>query len=352
MSARLAAVAASTPAHLAAAAAAGGLAAVLLARLRFAAAPQCEECAPPDADDVDGWLALAHRERLARRLTPSQSFFRVLAIVVYEVENELRHVVGHNDEACCLLNSCCGERAAFLQLAGRAGVSVRACYITTDAPYPVTSGALCREYMLSQSWLTTPEMPVVTEGGDGRRYTRTLAELYPYASPYTRLDSAEQLAFGKIAAPAARAAMERAAGTPAGVAWRAATEAAERLAAAGDALHPLSFGAAAVLADGRVVAAAQRKALEYGCSQDAVCQLLALIDDRGSAPAVVAHCDQFALCHAPFAPARALLVEGGFGDAVVLCHAGKGDGAPEEVKAEALLPALPLIPKLGGASSP
>ena len=177
-------------------------------------------------------LARGTRERLARRLTPSQSFFRVLAIVVYEVENELRHVVGHNDEACCLLNSCCGERAAFLQLAGRAGVSVRACYITTDAPYPVTSGALCREYMLSQSWLTTPEMPVVTEGGDGRRYTRTLAELYPHASPYTRLDSAEQLAFGKVA-PAARAAMERAAGTPAGVAWRAATEAAERLAAAG-----------------------------------------------------------------------------------------------------------------------
>ena len=68
-------------------------------------------------------------------------------------------------------STCCGERAAFLQLAGRAGVSVRACYITTDAPYPVTSGALCREYMLSQSWLTTPQMPVVTEGGDGRRYT-------------------------------------------------------------------------------------------------------------------------------------------------------------------------------------
>ena len=42
----------------------------------------------------------------------------------------------------------------------------------------------------------------------------------------------------------------------------------------------------------------------------------------------------------------------GFGDAVVLCHAGRGGGAPEEVKAEALLPALPLIPKLGGASSP
>ena len=345
----LAAVAASTPAHLAAAAAAGGLAAVLLARMRFAAAPQCEECAPPDADDVDGWLALAHRERLARRLTPSQSCFRVVAVVVYEAaDGELRHVVGHNDEACCLPNSCCGERAAFLQLAGAPGLTVRAVYIPTDAPYPVTSGALCREYMLSQSWLTTPEMPVVTEGGDGRRYTRTLAELYPYASPYTRLDSAEQLAFGKVAAPAARAAMERAAGTPAGVAWRAATEAAERLAAAGDALHPVSFGAAAVLQDGRVVSAAQRKALEYGCSQDAVCQLLALIDDRGSAPAVVAHCDQFALCHAPFAPARALLVEGGFGAARVLCHAGRGDGAPEEVRAEALLPALPLMPALGG----
>ena len=120
-------------------------------------------------------------------------------------ENELRHVVGHNDEACCLLNSCCGERAAFLQLAGRAGVSVKACYITTDAPYPVTSGALCREYMLSQSWLTKPEMPVVTEGGDGRRYTRTLAELYPYASPYTRLDSAATLPKASCSARAASA---------------------------------------------------------------------------------------------------------------------------------------------------
>ena len=81
-----------------------------------------------------------------------------------------------------------------------------------------------------------------------------------------------------------------------------------------------------------------------------MCQLLALIDDRGSAPAVVAHCDRLR-CATRRLRRRALLVEGGFGDAVVLCHAGKGDGAPEG-EAEALLPALPLIPKLGGASSP
>ena len=95
MSARLAAVAASTPAHLAAAAAAGGLAAVLLARLRFAAAPQCEECAPPDADDVDSWLALAHRERLATR-------YVTLCYVLLRCDVPL-HCIASRDVGCTVL---------------------------------------------------------------------------------------------------------------------------------------------------------------------------------------------------------------------------------------------------------
>ena len=66
------------------------------------------------ATDADR-IRLSHRHRNDRSYRPLQSSFRVTAVVVYRIRGQIRHVVGHNDEACCLLNSCCAERAAFLQ---------------------------------------------------------------------------------------------------------------------------------------------------------------------------------------------------------------------------------------------
>jgi len=303
--------------------------------------PAPRECASPD--DHDAWLALAHAARQGRGRIPSQSSFRVTAIVVYQpppsfssqnssaTPPPLRYVVGHNDESWSLANSCCAERAAFLQLGAvrgerRADV-VRCVYLVSDAPAPITPGVLCREFMIS-SRLASPATRIVMEGSDGapldrasasssvtpaggpkqgQRIARTLGELWPAASPYMRLDAAGMVARGEalravvLAAaaahrddPAAAAspvpildaaawapAAAAAATTAAGVVARDDAEAALRGAASaatqdgrGD-LHPLRLGACAVLAGAGAVTARQYKALEYSCSLDPVAALLA-----------------------------------------------------------------------------
>ena len=75
------------------------------------------------------------------------------AVVLYRLggDRDVHHVVGHNGEACALANSCCAERAAFLQCGGifaPRGLEVCAVYLTSDAPHAITPGALCREYVL------------------------------------------------------------------------------------------------------------------------------------------------------------------------------------------------------------
>ena len=141
--------------------------------------------ATPVTLDDDAWIAYAHEVRLKRKRAPAQSRFRVTAVVVYTCgSRKLRHVVGHNDEAFNLLNSCCAERAAFLHLASldeasaASPIEVLAVYITTDAPHAITPGALCREFMIT-NLLTTDETRVVMQGAgsDAPIITRTLGEL-------------------------------------------------------------------------------------------------------------------------------------------------------------------------------
>jgi cytidine deaminase len=336
------------PVALAAAAAAAVLVAAHLRRAAESthqhadAAVSCAACDMKAVQTDDDWLALAHRQRTERKSLPSQSSFRVCAVVVYCVDgnSELHHVVGHNDEACNLNNSCCAERAAFLQLAGRlADISVCSVYLVSDAEEPITPGALCREYMLS-SRSTTPKTRVVLEGcgGAATRTTRTLAELWPHPSIYTRRARAEQLAAGERVGQRAMSRAFRLDAT-AERAWSAAVAA-----SAGDAraeLHPLAFGAAVVFDDGSEAKASQRKALEYGCSLDAVCQLAPYIESRAgtAAPLVIAMADQFGVCHAPFAPARAYLAEHGYGAVRVLTHDELG--VLHAPTAAELMPGLP-----------
>jgi len=116
-------------------------------------------------------------------------------------------------------------------------------------------------------------------------------------------------------------------------------------------LHPLQFGAACLFDDGTVETAGMLKGLEYGCTVDPVSLLIReMCLRRGSnmihahrtgavgadvalaaqyrsaaAPVCVAMADQFGVAHAPFAPARALLVEHGFEHCCVLYHAEGGE---------------------------
>ena len=97
------------------------------------------------------------------------------------------------------------------------------------------------------------------------------------------------------------------------------------------ALHPLRYGAAVLFSDGSTATAYQKKALEYGCSLDAVTQLAQAIEDKGGESGDPRPCvlllqaDQFGVLHAPFAPGRAYLSEHGHGDCDVAVY-----GAPLE----------------------
>ena len=113
-----------------------------------------------------------------------------------------------------------------------------------------------------------------------------------------------------------------------------------------DDLHPIRYGAAVLFSNGSYVSAAQKKSLEYGCSYEAVGQLIPAIekrckeqekvlkqtsngesnekDDVGNRessavyPVLLVQCDRYGLPHAPFAPARAYLAEYGHGDCEVV----------------------------------
>ena len=145
-------------------------------------------------DRDECWLALA--DRIRRQLPPPpQSSFRVVAVVALGSRLRGEYVVGTNIEAGNLHNSVCAERVAFgaLQLYGvRRPGAVRCIYIVTDAPQPISPGALCREFMYSSPFCT-PATRVLSATPDlGQRLDVTLAELLPRASPYCRLGAAQQ----------------------------------------------------------------------------------------------------------------------------------------------------------------
>jgi len=91
------------------------------------------------------------------------------------------------------------------------------------------------------------------------------------------------------------------------------------------ALHPLRYGAAVLFSDGSTSLAYQKKALEYGCSLDAVTQLAQAIEDKGGEsgdprPVLLVQADQFGVLHAPYALGRAYLSEHGYGDCEIAVH--------------------------------
>ena len=119
-----------------------------------------------DVTDAE-WMSRVQAHRLARKTPPSQSGFRVTAILCWADGGRSGFCVGHNGESHCLTNSCCAERAAFfrLEITGEALApgSIHTVYICSDSVTAITPGALCREYMLS-SVMTRPDTRVVLQG--------------------------------------------------------------------------------------------------------------------------------------------------------------------------------------------
>ena len=360
----------------------------------------------------DGDIQLAHSYRLSLAAAPRQSSFRVVAVIFYELlnddanqqEQQRLHVVGTNDEPCYINGSICAERAALVQLRFLPLKRITKIIITADAPHPIFPGMLCREFMSSHLYIDPETTPIVIAGsvcqaqGQGARadcnldigangthhdldrlesgcsmslgkyhgwevVRTTLCELYPHASPYTRLTAGESFKLGtRLSAAAAsmkdddddnfvreKGKLSKTTRALIQKATAAAQEGNDR-----SELHPIQYGAAVLFTDGSVQTACQMKTLEYGCSLDAVTQLATSIGEKmkvqvngnghgndngdgngdgenkpeiyaGIRPRLLVQTDQFGVVHTPFASARAFLSEFGYGDCGVLV---KGSGSP------------------------
>eukprot|EP00980_Cylindrotheca_fusiformis_P002105 scaffold473_cov132-Cylindrotheca_fusiformis.AAC.10 len=321
-----------------------------------------------DKEDIQ----LANELRLSLS-KPSQSSFRVLALLFYSTSSteegakyclppwvaqktktgERTYIVGTNDEPGFMGGAICAERAAMVQLRFVPSFRITKLVICTDSTEPISPGMLCREFLAghdSVPWdvrvLCTgcictkcskrdEELWFVPEGDRGSshcldgsehvvpRLETTLSALYPYPSPYTRLTSSESVTLGVEYSNSVQLESLRDGLQDDDTAKRllelAILEARSNH-SDGD-THPIQFGAAVAFADGTIVTSHQSSALEYGCTLDAVSQLVPhFVNDKSMIPVVLVQADQYGIAHTPFAPARSFLSEHGYGDCRVLLH--------------------------------
>eukprot|EP00536_Pseudo-nitzschia_multiseries_P008672 jgi/Psemu1/198713/e_gw1.224.91.1 len=263
---------------------------------------------------------LAHKYRLSLPSSPSQSNFRVLALLFYEEiqqnERDRNYIVGTNDEPGYMGGAICAERAAMVQLRFVPAFRITKVVIATDCEtVPISPGMLCREFLAGHGESVSWDLKVISTGSQCTLCKRkdedifptltTIAELYPFPSPFTRLTAPQS-----TLRDAAKRLLEL-----------AISEAKQSVSnEAGRENHPVYFGAAVVFEDESVSTSHQSSALEYGCSLDAVSQLVPYIEDKDCAPVLIVQADQYGVAHSPFAPARAYLSEHDYGDCRVLLH--------------------------------
>jgi hypothetical protein len=248
---------------------------------------------------------------------------------------------------------------------------IRKIVIVTDNDKPISPGLLCREFIFS---LAQPDTPIVLASNDNSiisKFTISSIHPYPYAYRYQTRDTLSEFALRlshKVKT------IDNTLHTGAKLLFDKATEALhlDKLTK----LHPLQFAAAVLFSNGEMEVAWQLKGMEYGCTLDPVVQLIREMekrrfcrpcvttnmrkrklqednddddddnhDDNNSgrrintdtttessitstveseqfivAPTLLLLIDQHGLAHAPFAQARALLTEHGYGDLSIIVH--------------------------------
>lgn len=257
---------------------------------------------------------------------------------------------------------------------------VRKVIIVTDNDKPISPGLLCREFIIS---LTQPDTPIVLASNDNSiisKFTIGSIHPYPYVYRYQTRDTLSEFAlrFSHKVRP-----IDDKLQVGAKLLFDKATEALhlDKLIK----LHPLQFSAAVLFSNGDVEVAWQLKGMEFGCTLDPVCQLIREMEkrrfcrpcltsnarkrkaredeggeeeapgeqsERGDvseqflvAPTLLLLVDQHGVAHAPFAQARALLSEHGYGDLNIVVH-DTDSLLPVLVKAAALTPEPPSGGKL------
>ena len=239
---------------------------------------------PQDKEDIE----LCHQFRLSLPSAPTQSSFRVLALLFYDdhgsakstlppwvpqkTKDGRKYIVGTNDEPGYMGGAICAERSAMVQLRFVPSFRITKVVIATDSFDPIAPGMLCREFLAgheSVPWdapvlssgcictecqlrdndLFTGTKPCSQEGQEHslRILQTTIKELYPFPSPYTRLTASNSVALGESFAEKQADSTDR--DDLSEIALRllelAVLEAKSNISD----LHPIQFGAAVVLED-------------------------------------------------------------------------------------------------------
>jgi cytidine deaminase len=313
-------------------------------------------------DKADTQLANEFRLSLSK---PSQSSFRVLALLFYTTYDEKgsissssrlppwvsqttrdgrKFIVGANDEPGYMGGSICAERSAMVQLRFVPSFRITKLVICTDSKDPIAPGMLCREFLAghdSVPWdlniISTGCICIKCQRQDEELFLKsnhhrcvdgstehtlptletTLEKLYPYPSPYTRLNSSQSVSLGESYFEHSKKMQVKSLDDNSKNLLELAMQEARSNVSEN---HPIFFGAAVTFEDGTIVTSHQSSALEYGCSLDAVSQLAPRLKESKSPPKLLVQVDQYGICHSPFAPARAFLSENGFGDCQLLIH--------------------------------
>ena len=291
--------------------------------------------------DDKAWSDYANSRRIALSCSPSQSNFRVFAILIVEDVIKLKYqlIEGANSEQGYIGGAICAERAALVKIRflEESHAKIRKVIVVTDNTEPISPGLLCREYLMSYCEISTPV--VMGSCSSEKVISCELGSLYPFPYAY-RLENRDNLC--KVAGEISKVLTMEMLDEDMAKAYRAAVAAVvhDRTIS----IHPLQLAAAIIFETGDIEVAWQLKGLEYGCTLDPVSQLVSVMERRkicsecsvststdesvfeqpqfkySSLPKYLVMVDQFGVAHAPFAQARALLYEHGFGDIRVIVH--------------------------------
>lgn len=301
-------------------------------------------------DNPSALVGLCNVQRFSLPTSPAQSHFRVFAIILFstpDVPGSVLLVEGTNSEPWHIGGSICAERSCLVKLRFFTAPRILQVAITTDSPVPVGPGMLCREYLMSMIPCSAEGPAAIVILGDctGQHIVScTVESLFPQPYIYRGIGRKNLAAFGESFAAA------KISPKPHGgwedesmrLLYATALSACQNDGhAASRELHPISLAAAVMFDDGSMSVAWLLKGLEYGCSLDPVAQLVGIMVSKSTIrPMYLIFTDQFGICHAPHAQARALLTEHGFASApIILIHGANGECMA--VTAEALSPPPP-----------
>ncbi len=282
------------------------------------------EISAAEVEDDMLLLSICHKQRLDLPSSPSQSNFRVYALLIIscgDIASPKYYLIhGTNAEASSYIgSSICAERSALTKLRFYQSPRLLKVVISTDNESPISPGLLCREWLCSyvdldlkndvEIILTNCTLDIISKCGITFLYP------HPYLYRQCRRESIEDFA--------TNIAKTLPVDVPNDV-NKLLKHTVEYTKQDKSNIHPIKFAASILFSDGTIKSAAQIKALEYSCSLDPITQLVTVLDSFRICsecddervqytvePVLLVFCDQYGIAHAPFGQGRALLIERG-----------------------------------------